>query len=271
MRDARMAVKRPQHRETTVLHFGNGDHSDPIITEEEIEHAKARERREAKLRGLTSRMRRMRQSGWRSLDDIAKNYNLGREADLYRTLLADIRSGKFDEFGLWFLNPDPRAPRRLGVTRAMVENMVEIFGSDINDKNPGASPIVVQFLRHCWMPNALYRQFFAHDLRSKSADSAAAAPSEVLPEKEETRGRKSKYDWKTYEPMFYERMDKMGDFDDDGQVPEWDSQGDAENWLLETIENEPDVGKGNGPGATVVRDHVRAWTAYWRKTKRVAN
>src|SRR5262249_32745009 len=102
----------------------------------------------------------MRKSEWHCLEDVAKNYNLGQEADLYRRLLADIRSGKFDEFGLRFLNPDPRDRRRLRVTRAMVENMVEIFGVDINETNPGVSPIVVQFLRHCWMPNTLYRRFY---------------------------------------------------------------------------------------------------------------
>jgi hypothetical protein len=67
-------------------------------------------------------------------------YALGTAAEIYQKLLAAIRAGKFDEFGVWFLNPDPRDRRRLRVTKAMVENMLEIFGSDINEKKSECVP-----------------------------------------------------------------------------------------------------------------------------------
>src|SRR6266542_3341764 len=103
-----MRRKLRRHVETVVLHFGDHDSPGPggIITEKQLKHAEARERREAELRRVTSRMRK---SGWRCLEDIATNYGLGEEADIYRLLLAAMRAGKFDEFGVLFLNADPRA------------------------------------------------------------------------------------------------------------------------------------------------------------------
>jgi hypothetical protein len=140
---------------------------DPVTTSQEFQRFKgnalARERRDAELRRVTSRMRK---SGWHCLEDIATNYGLGREVDLYRRLLAAMRSGKFDEFGLLFLNPDPRGRRDQRVPRAMVEGRIELFGAGIDEKNPRASPIVVQFLRHCWMPDDLYR-IFGNDLEGR--------------------------------------------------------------------------------------------------------
>jgi len=273
-----MANKLPQDRETIVFHFGDGDSSDPIITEEQIEHAKARERREAELRGLRSRMR---QSRWHCCEDIAKNYDLGKETDLYRRLLADARSGKFDEYGLLFLNPDPRGRRDQRVTHAMAESMVEIFGLDIKEKNPSSSPIVVGLLRHCWMPDALYEQHYGP---KAGGVASALSPPENLAKadttdaseipatrKKEKQGARPKYDWDVYEPMFYEQMKKMGDFDDEGQVSEWERQSDAEKWLLEMIEKDPKVGKGNGPVESTIRDYVSEWAARWRANKKADN
>jgi hypothetical protein len=187
MRDARMANKLPQDRETIVFHFGNGDSSDPIITEEQIEHAKARERREAELRGLRSRMRR---SGWHCCEDIAKNYDLGQEDDIYRKLLAGLRSEKFDEFGVLFLNSDPRGQIKQRVTKAMVENMVEIFGLDTDEKNPRSSSMVVGFLRHCWMPDALYRRFFDEHLRQFAKPPMPVGPSSEPPKQRGAKGKR---------------------------------------------------------------------------------
>jgi hypothetical protein len=170
-----MAIKHP-HCETIAFHFGDGDPSDPIITEEQIEHAKARERREAELRGLRSRMRK---SGWHCFGDIAENYGLGQEADLYRKLLAGLRSEKFDEYGILFLNSDPRGRRDQRVTKAMVENMVELFRADIDDKSPRSSQVAVHFLRHCWMPDILYRRF----LRQSAKPPMLVGPSSESPKK----------------------------------------------------------------------------------------
>ena len=174
-----MRRKLRRHVETVVLHFGDHDSPGPggIITEKQLKHAEARERREAELRRVTSRMRK---SGWRCLEDIATNYGLGEEADIYRLLLAAMRAGKFDEFGVLFLNADPRARRDQRVTRAVMENMIELFRADIDEKSPRSSQIVLHFLRHCWMPDALYRQF-ADDLKQTSEPPSTVTRETAVP------------------------------------------------------------------------------------------
>ncbi len=109
------------------------------------------------FRGVISRMRR---SGkWHCLEDIATKYGLGAEVEIYRWFLAAMRAGKFDELGVLFLNADPRGRRDQRVTRAMVEDKIELFGAEIDARKRGLSQVVIHFLRHCWVPDALYRRF----------------------------------------------------------------------------------------------------------------
>jgi hypothetical protein len=125
-----------------------------------------------------------RRRNWRCLRDIAKKYDLGQEARIWQRLLQAILAGRFERDGrsqVLFLTSSFLASRlSQRLTRPLIEHMIELFGTDIDEKSTERSPIVLNCLRHCWIPDALYRQF-ADDLKRIDEPPSLATRKTAVP------------------------------------------------------------------------------------------
>jgi hypothetical protein len=208
----------------------------------------------------------MRQLGWHSFEDIAQSYGLGPEARVYRRLLEVMRSGGFNPSGrpaAVFLSPDPREGRRVRrVKRPLAEGRIAFFGADIDGNSPRSTQIVVHFLRHCWMPDALYRQF-ADDLKPTNEPPLPVTRKTAVPADldncAEGRGAPQIYDYGQIRGEAFRQFKQRGLPSRDGDKG-WQTRADLEK----QIENFCDSIYGRRPAKSTLQNLAKRAIRDWQ-------
>lgn len=94
------------------------------------------------------------------------------------------------------------------------------------------------------------------------ASPELAATAQIGPAR---RGRRAKYDWDEAAMALTEALDDHGDYDEQGQMADWNCQARAENFVTRHFEKP--LHGGVAPSEGRVRSFVRETVAAWRKSK----